>query len=458
MSQLTRRELLRWGLLGTGAVALAACAPPQPAPAPEQPAAPAKEEPKKEEEVITLRFMTRQGSAGDHHREFAKRFADESGGKIKVEAEDTAWGEIPRKLETQLVTGTMVDLAVMSTRNFPYLAKRGAFLVIEELVKEADVDLDRWFIINWFRRWTDGKLSGLGGAAGLSNLIAFYNREWVLEAWGKEPTDEWTMEDYVECMQACVKLKGKGHFGGTISIGGSVEADSWICNWGSSYMDEETYTKCQFSEPKVQDGIKWIMEQLANGNYPGREDSAEGVSQMFFGGKLAIQINNPGASTGMVKGCEEAGIDLGVVLYPRGESTKETPPRYGFCPYANNFAISAQTKYPREAFGLMMRVLSVESFKWLNAKTGKQPGALLDTWYDPEIVARYPWFPKCADVMKQCPDYYPVPANTRYIEWQDVGNNEIQPLVYGEIEYNQANIDTITEHLQEVLDQPLPGE
>ncbi|MBC7237852.1 MAG: hypothetical protein H5T69_18575, partial [Chloroflexi bacterium] len=213
-----------------------------------------------------------------------------------------------------------------------------------------------------------------------------------------------------------------------------------------------------FAEEKVQDSIKWTMEMLKAKLIPNREDAAEGSEKMFFGGKQAMIISNPGASTGMMQGCKEGGIELGVVLYPKGPSAFETPPRYGFCPYANNFAISAQTKYPDETFGLMLRVLSVESFKWLNQTTGKQPGALLDTWYDPDIAAKYPWFPKCADVMKKCPDYYPVPANTRYTEWQDVGNNEISPIVYGDVPYTKDNILRVRDHLQEILDLPAPGE
>ena len=435
MLKLTRRDMLRLGLATVGATALAACAPKAvPTTAPQEaPKAQATEAPKAEQPTaaqpapagaVTLRFMTRQGDAGMHHREFAKRFADESNGKIKVEVEDTDWNEIPKKLETQIVTGTMVDLAVMSTRYFPYLALRKAFLVIEDLASSAKLDLSKWFIIDWFRRWTNGKLSGLGGAAGLSNLLVFYNKDWVMDAYGKDLTDDWTMEDLVEVMSACVKKKGEGFFGANISTGGNVEADSWICNWGKGLMDD-TYAKSQFATPEVQDAVKWIMEQLKNKNFPGREDAAEGELKMFLGQKQAMMINNPGASQGMVAGAKENGFELGVVLYPKGASAKENPPRYGFCPYANNFAISAKTQYPQESFDLMLRVLSVESFKWLCLTSGRQPGALLDTWYDPEVAAKFPWFPKCADVMKKAPPYYPVPANTRYGEYQDVGNNEI---------------------------------
>jgi ABC-type glycerol-3-phosphate transport system substrate-binding protein len=459
MATLNRRQLLKWGVVGTGAVMLAACAPKT------QPAAPAAQQPttqptqppaKAVPQVITLRMLTRQGDAGAHMREFSKRYADESEGKIVVETEEAPWGEVPKILETQLVTDTMVDATWGDTAWWPYLAKRGAFLVIEDYVAEAGMDMSKWFNVEWFKKWTNGKLSGLGGAAGINHILAFVNREWVKEAWGKEPTDDWTMDDYVECMQACVQLKGKGHFGGNAPIGGNHVCDGWVRNWGGFYISPDG-NESLFAEEKCQDGIKWLRDQLANGNFPGREDAAEGEEKMFFAGKQAIRISNPGASNGIVQGSEANGIDLMVVLCPKGPSAFETPPRRAFIPYANTFGVYSKTKYPKEAFGLIVRVTSVESFKWRTMNYGAQPGALLDTWYDPEIVAKFPWFPKCADVMKTTTDAFSMPANTRYNEWVGVGANEIPPLVYGEVPYNTANIQAVSDHLQEIIDLPTPG-
>jgi hypothetical protein len=86
MSKMSRRALLKWGALGTGAVVLAACAPKQATPAPaaeEKPAAPVAEAPKAVPETISLRYLTRQGDAGNHMREFAKRYAEESGARSR---------------------------------------------------------------------------------------------------------------------------------------------------------------------------------------------------------------------------------------------------------------------------------------------------------------------------------------------------------------------------------------
>jgi ABC-type glycerol-3-phosphate transport system substrate-binding protein len=458
MLKVTRREMLRWGLATVGATVLAACAPKvEPTVAPKE--APKAEAPTAAQPApagaITLRFMTRQGDMGAAQREFATRYANESGGKIVVESEDTDWNEIPKKYETQLVAGTPPDLAVMDTAYYPYLAKRGSFLVIEDLVAEAKIDLAKWFNIAWMKRWTDGKLSGLGERAGINQIITFYNKDWVMDAWGKEPTDDWTMDDYVECMAACVKKKGDGYYGGNNAIGGGHVADGWVRNWGGYYMDADG-KKSLLTEEKCKVGLKWLADQVKNKNYPTREAGAEGENKMFFGGKQAMIISNPGATTGMLAGAEANKINMGMCLAPKGPSAMENPPRRAFIPYANCECIAKGSKYPKETFGMLVRCTSVEALKWIVLTKGSQPGAVLDSWTDPEVVAKYPIFPKVAELMKACTDIFPVPANTRYIEWRDIGNNEIPPLIYGDVEFNDANLNAVNDHLQEIIDQPEP--
>lgn len=464
MFKVTRREMLRWSVVSAAGVFMAACAPAaQPTAAPAKAAEPTKASApavpttaaKAPEGVIKLRFMTRQGDMGAAQREFATRYATESNGKIAVEVEDTDWNEIPKKLETQWVSGTMVDMAVMDTAFYPYFAKRDTFVVIDDLVSEAKMDLNKWFNIAWMKRWSKGKLTGLGERAGINDIITFYNKEWVKDAWGKEPTDDWKMEDYVECMSACVKKKGKGYFGGTWSLGGGHTADGWIRNWGSYYMDPDG-KKSLLMDKKTQDGLKWCREQIKNGNFPSREEGAEGATKMFFNSKQATYTTNPGGTTGMITGSEANKISLGMVLAPKGPSAMENPSRRAFIPYANCMCILAKTKYPKETFGLLQRVTSVEAMKWIVLTKGSQPGAVLESWTDPEILAKYPIYKQIAEIMKSCTDIFPVPANTRYIEHRDIGTNEILPILYGDKEFNDANWKAVNDHMQEILDLPEP--
>ncbi|MBC7235415.1 MAG: extracellular solute-binding protein [Chloroflexi bacterium] len=465
MSRMTRRELLKWGVYGAGAMILAACAPKQAEPtAPAQPAQPVKptEPPaEKKQEVIVLRFLTRQGPMGDHHREFAKRYAESTNGRVKVETEEVPWGEVSKTLETQFITGTMVDLTWGDNAWWPRLAIIGAYLVIEPYVEAAGMDLSKWFNLDWFRRWTDGKLSGLGGCAGTDYVMTFYNKTWVKEAWGKEPTDDWRLEDWYEMCKACVDLKGgkgSGYFGDIPGVGGDHTSHANYRRWGAGLIDKEG-KKSTFSDPACQDAIKFIKNGIEEGVFPSREDRAEETFKMFMAGKIAAWTTNPGASSGMVKGAQENNIDLGVVIGPKGPGYDKFGTRV-FSPYTNTFGAYAKTKYPQEAFDLMRMVSSKEAMVWLCLQTGKQPGADLDAWYDPQVAAKFPWFPRMADVLKESignPDaWFPMPWNTRYSEWRDVGNNEIPPLIYGEVPYNQANIDAVTDHCQAILDLPRP--
>ena len=307
---------------------------------------------------------------GAAQREFATRYANESSGKIVVESEDTDWNEIPKKYETQTLAGTPPDLAVMDTAFWPYLAKRGSFLVIEDLVAQAKIDLNKWFNIEWMKRWTDGKLSGLGERAGINHIITFYNVDWVKEAWGKEPTDDWTMDDYVECMTACVKTKGEGYFGGNAPIGGGHVADGWVRNWGGFYMNPEgdkSHVDGRKDPRRAAVAARPGQEQAT---IPSREEAAEGENKMFFGGKQAILISNPGATTGMLTGAEANKINMGMCLAPKGPSAMETPPRRAFIPYANCMGIAKGTKYPNETFGLLQAVTSVDAMKWIVLEQG----------------------------------------------------------------------------------------
>ena len=459
MFKLARRQLLKWGAYGTSAVVLAACAPKAEPAAPAAEVAKPTEPPKKVDETITLRFLTRQGANGDHHREFAKRYADSTNGKVVVETSEVPWGEVAKTLETQFITGTMVDVTWGDNAWWPRLATIGAFMNIEPFVEAANMDLSKWFNLDWFRRWTDGKLSGLGGCAGSNTLVCFYNRPWVQEAWGKEPEDGWTIDDYTEMMTACVEYKGgkgSGYFGEVYGCGGDHTWHGRYRRWGEGLINKEG-TKSTFSEPECQEAIKWMMDLLEAGVLPGREDQAEGAFNMFMAEKAACWCSNPGASQGMVQGSKDNNIDMGVVIGPIGKDMEKHGTMV-HSPYTNTFGVFTDTKYPQESFDLMKMVSSKESMVWLCLETGKQPGAELDAWRDPQIAAKFPWFPKVADILEQSigKAWFPMPANTRYTEWRDVGTNEIPALVYGDVAYNQANIDAITAHSQEILDLPSP--
>ena len=401
---------------------------------------------------VSLRMITRGGIFGSHQREFAKRYAEETG--YKVDAEEIPYADIPKKVETQLVSNDLADVIWLDQPWWPYLAVRGTFLPIDDLVKaKPPANFEDYPDLDWQRRWTDGKLTGLSGDAGCNDIITWYNKDMLQEIGGKEPTDDWTMEDYVSLMELAVRKKS-GVFGGSSSLGGSHTGDGWLRNWGHWILDP-TLKKVELTHPKTQEGLKWVVDVVKRKLYPGREDTqGTTATTMFAAGKMLTRTSNPGEYGGLDQAVGGK-FQYGVVLAPKGPSAFETPPRRAFVVYAAREGVWSKTKFPEESYGLMLRTTSYECMKWLTLNTGKQPG-ILTAWRDPDVLKIRPIFAKVADLMAKSTDVYPVPWNTRYAEYTDRGNNELLAVEYGERPYTEAAIAEIEKKLQEIVDLPRP--
>ena len=452
-STFSRRRFLAVGTMGAAAALVAACGA---AEAPAQPAASGGQapaaKPAGQKQPVSLRIITRAGVYGDHSREFAKRYAQETGNT--VEAEAIEWNDIPKKVETQLVAGELADVLVCDQAYWPYLAIKGTFLVIDDLVKaNKPPDFEDYPDLEWQRRWTDGKLSGLAGDAGINDIITWYNKDMLAEIGGKEPTSEWKMEDYVQLMEL-VASKKPGVFGGASSVGGAHTGDGWIRNWGGWILDP-TAKKVELTNPKTVEGVKWLVDVVKRKLYPSRQDlQGTDANSLFAAGKLFSLTSNPGAYGGLDKAVGGK-FQVGTVLAPKGPSAFEPTPRRAFIPYANRHGAYSKTKYPEQAYDLLVRTTGFECMKWLTLNTGKQPGNL-KAWRDPEILKMRPIYKDVADLMAKCTDVFPVPWNTRYVEYKDQADPGIQALAYGETPYSEQALSQLQTKLQEIVNLPRP--
>src|SRR5512135_684187 len=215
MSQvLSRRRFIALSAAGAAAGLLAACggAAPEPTAKPSasgqtQAQAPAaKPAPAKKD--VSLRVISRAGALGEHTKEFYTRYGKETG--YKVEIEDIEWGDIPKKIQTQLVANDLADVLVVSQQDWPNLAAKGTFLAIDDLVKSTPPpNFEDYPDLEWQRMWSNGKLTGLPGEAGLSASITWFNKTVLQEVGGKVPTQDWTMDEYAQMVElVCSKKPG----------------------------------------------------------------------------------------------------------------------------------------------------------------------------------------------------------------------------------------------------------
>ena len=441
-----------------GAAALAACAPkaaPTAAPA-AAPAAPqAATAVPKAPEGATLRFLAYQGRWGSHEVEFAKRYIEENKPKTKeVIIEEASYADAAKKIEAYFATGTMPDAGYLDTAFHPYLSYKGCFQAIDDLAASAGVDLSKRFNQKFYGKFTNGKSMAIGGPAGITPAMVVYNKTMAQERGVKLPHNDWTVEEFEEF---CVGMtdKDKKVFGcAPYGFGGDHGTDGFFRRWGGRYLDE-TGTKCMFSDPKTQDGFKWQMRAIKEGWFASRTDVTEGTTKAFVTQVLGSMIGNAGWAGSAKEGVGDA-FEYDYALLPQGPLCKGTSPCRGFAPYANAIWSSSQTKYPDLAFGMQARVTSAECSKWSVFNLGRQPGSDLSVWRDPEVLAVYPIWGKIADLMENPAGQFPMPANMRYLEYQDVGNAEYAKLGYGDVDYNEANVAAAENKVQVVLDLPMP--
>lgn len=481
MGKFTRRRVLALGALGVASSILASCGaapeptakpasqPTQPSPKSTEPPPAAKPttaaakpteapaakattapaaKPAAAKKDVTLRFVTRGGAQGDHQREFAKRFADETG--VKVQSEEIAWGDIFKKVQTQLVSGDLPDVIPTDNAWYPELAVKGTFLVLDPLVKASPPpNFEDYPFLDWCRIWTDGKLTGLSGECGVMNGVVFYNKQMVQEAGGKEPTNNWTMEEYLTLIKLVSQKKGV--LGGSYQTQGGPHLDAMVRNWGRWILDP-TRTKVELTHPQTMESLQWLAERVKEKVYPGREGGGE--ADALGAGKLFSMTTSPAQNQAVVA-ATKGKVEYGAVIAPKGRAATETPPRRVFSPYANRHCVSAKTKFPDEAYALNVKTTGHDCMKWLVLNRGKQPG-ILSVWRDPEVLKIYPIFKDIADEMAKCTDVYGIPANTRLTEYRDRMNAELQPFLYAEKPVGEATLGEVQKKLQDIVSLPRP--
>ena len=190
---------------------------------------------------------------------------------------------------------------VCDTAYYPYLVGKGAFMMLDDLVKATPPpDFEDYPDLAFMKRWADGKLGGLTGDAGINDIVTWYNKDMFQKFGLKEPTDDWTMEDYVSLMDQAVS-KDKTVFGGASSNGISHTGDGWLRNWGRWILDPEG-KKIELTHEKTKTAIKWYADAVKRKLYPSRQDT-QGTDSiaLFAAGKMLTVTSNPGAYGGLDK-------------------------------------------------------------------------------------------------------------------------------------------------------------
>ncbi|MFC1465840.1 MAG: extracellular solute-binding protein [Candidatus Brachytrichaceae bacterium NZ_4S206] len=451
----TRRQLLKGAAVGLGSVSagiLAACAAP-PASAPSAPAAPATEATSAPAaSSVTLRLQAPAVPLGGMAIEFAKRFQDDTG--IKVEVEETIYGEIEKKTQTGFISDTLQDVVYGHHRWLFINFTKGIYAVLDDMFKsDPPPDFADIFPSVMEGNKFEGKNFSLpdvvhpGG-----NIVVSYNKTLLAEKGLEEPKAGWTLADW-EALARKAADPEKGIFGMSFdnitamhyysniarSFGEKNSTDMWL-------MDREGKT-FQYNTPMHKEIASWFVSLHNDKIAPRKKDQIE--TGLFVGGLSATHSGIVGSVADFLK--KTAGkFEMDAVLLPVGDKGRQ-----GTCYSGNQWMINAKTKHMPEAYKLLNMLTSKDAGVYLATDVAVQPNGRKSAWTDPAVNQINRMFGVAAGLIEAGVEPFPMPYNTRFTEANTAFQAEIEQIWEGTVTWDE-HAPVIQKKLQDILDQPRP--
>ncbi len=290
---ISRREFLIVGAATISAAGLAACAPKateapaepdEPTEAPAEPTEAAEEPTEAPEEpteapapvepVTVLMWKGPHKPAGDETELCARPTLDEfeaDNPDIKVEFEETPWGEYNEKYTAAFASQTGADIYYMAAfigRFAPNL------LPLDELIESSPIEHGDFFE----GAWKDATVNQV------TYGIPWITSCWFL-MWNKKMFEEHDLDPdnppdtAADFLEACQTLTHDDQWGYSVQTNNIHETKRWPVRWGGKWFNED-YTKCTIDSPEAMEGWQFLWDCFNK-------------HQVFMPGDMAAQEPGP---------------------------------------------------------------------------------------------------------------------------------------------------------------------
>lgn len=269
---------------------------------------------------------------------------------IEVEYIVVADNEFDTKLQTMIGAGKCPDVFYCGIDNMMKYAATGNLYNLSDYVANNEIfDQDNvWDCLNNLYRF-DGENQGKGDVYALPKDVSafpiFYNVDLFKSAGIEAPTAEkpWDWNDFLEAAKMLTTGEGDDKVYGTGSY--SLEAAVW--SNGAEWVDQETLTKVQITDPAFTEALQWCADlALVHKVAPSSEESAAlSDYDRFKQGKLAMV----GAGTWSLADFENnCNFEWDVMAWPVSPNTGKTAIWFG----SAGLAVSATTNNAEAACNL----------------------------------------------------------------------------------------------------------
>lgn len=212
---------------------------------------------------------------------------------VEVEYITVADNEFDTKLQSMIGSGTSPDVFYVPIDNLMKYAASGALYDISDYVANNDVfDVDNIWdsLIDLYR--FDGLNQGSGPIYALPKDVSvfpiFYNVDMFEAANITPPTNEdpWDWDDFLDAATKLTNGTGDDKVYGT----GAYSLESAVWSNGAEWIDQETLTEIQVTDPKFIEAMQWCADlRLVHEVAPtAAESSALGDWDRYKQGKLAM--------------------------------------------------------------------------------------------------------------------------------------------------------------------------
>ena len=271
------------------------------------------------------------------------------------------------KLQTMMASKTAPDvMSIHGAFYYPFAAK-GVLMDLEPLAKaDASFNLDDFYpALVKQCRW-QGKLMSLPRYTSVYSL--FYNKSLFDAAGLKYPgaDGEWTWDKYLAAAKKLTKPGSSGsggQWGCFVDFWGS-RMFPWIWSNDADIMDADR-RKCTVDDPAVIEAVSFVSDLRQKYNVCPASSATQrnqGLDQ-FVQGNVGMYITGPWDIQTLKK---KPSLKWNVAPTPKKK-------RFATLLGTENYAISADTTHPKEAFELFKFLLSAESQDTMQDKLEKMP-------------------------------------------------------------------------------------
>jgi len=342
---------------------------------------------------------------------------------VNLTVDSIAYGDMATKQLTLLASGTLQDVSFSGIKWFAYSASKGAFRAIDDYVKQQDPGMSDFFQTAITDSSFGGKLYALPYLLHPGNPALFaYNKDLLLRRGVKEPTDDWTVDDFVALGKGTTDV-GQKIFGTNYFPGSYYDFCSLARTWGGDVLSADGKQFTFNTNKAAEDAAQWAVNLRTIEHIAPSAAEAKGLT--FLGGQYAT-VESGSYNVLVLEKQVGSKFGVGWALFPKGPTGVR-----GYQGFVENFSIFAGSKQPELAYSLVQAEASKETGIWAVVNTQYQPSARKSVWSAPEIQKLTPVFGRVLNWMSTVDGPFPMPYNLRFTDVETAWEKTSPPLFYG---------------------------